>query len=82
MAQDIIITLKLTVDDLPQDEIDEATVDADCDADDLAMSGDVEAADLEDGIVSMLTGEPQQEYIWAGSGLYARITAAEVIHSA
>lgn len=83
MAKEITITLRLTVEDLPDDEMAAAAEAYGMGIEEIAASGDVFPSDLADWIASMCADpEPQQEYIWAGSALHARITACEVVSAA
>ena len=84
MSKQITLTLRLTLENLSEEEIREQAELCGMDPEDFADGvEEVDAFDLADGISTLLTeSEVQQEYIWAGSNLYAQITACEVVSAA
>lgn len=73
------ITLEVEVSDLSAEELAEGAEQGGCEVDELAKSDEVEAYEIADAIATLiLEDEVQQEWIWAGSNLYARITGCAV----
>ena len=84
MSKEITLTLRLMLEDLPEHEIREQAALCGMEPDEFTDGvKEVRPHGLGNLICNALTAdEMQQEYIWAGSDLYARIASAEIVSAA
>lgn len=82
-TRQFIITLRIDIGSVSNADLQQGAKDGMCEVDELPQVEDVDEHEVAESVVAMILNEDvQQEWLWAGSGIYARVESAYVADAA